>query len=232
MPTTLRFASTLLALPLASLAACGWNEVETGKNGLVEMIPDECGKFGCDLDDGIAVGGTLSISLRGTDGRDASDLRLVSSAPWVVDVIATEGTSFDPEFRILGTGAGYADLIAIDRAGYEVDYLPVEVANISDVAIDVSADGMQPIAVVGVDEAYQVPAGVELELDVAGRAFGRELTGDVQYQVALDEALARNMLSDSDVARGHLHLIVPSGVNDVRFLAPGGARKTVRIISR
>ena len=72
----------LLALPFASFAACTWNEVEDGRLGRLEMTPSECGQPGCDLDDGIAVGGTLDLSLRAKDNVDISDLRLVSSASW------------------------------------------------------------------------------------------------------------------------------------------------------
>lgn len=228
MPT--RFASLLLSLPLAtSLLACGWNEVETGRRGLVQLTPDDCGKDGCDLDDGIAVGGSLSISLSGTDGRSAEGLRLISSAPWILDVVAESGTTFEPEFSVIGAGAGSADLIVIDRGGYEVDYLPVEVERIGSLEVDAAADGLEPIAVVGADRAFAAPAGAELRLDVAGLARGRELTGDVQYVVELDAALARNLQSGSDAARGHLQLVVPAGDHDVRFTAPGGARTIVRV---
>ena len=51
MPTSLRLATVLATLPFASLAACTWNEVETGRNGLVQLTPDDCGRLGCDLDD-------------------------------------------------------------------------------------------------------------------------------------------------------------------------------------
>jgi hypothetical protein len=229
MPTTLRLSSLLLALPLTSLVACQWNEVETGKNGLVEMTPSECGKPGCDLDDGVAVGGTLLVKLTGTDGHDARDLSLVSSAPWIVDVIGQEGGTFDPEFRIAGNAAGRADLIAIDSWGYEVDYVPIEVAAISDLAIDANADELN---VIGVDVAYQAAAGSELRLDAVGLSRGRELTGDVQYLTELDAPIAQAMLDGADPSRGHLRFTVPTGDHDVRFTAPGGASKTIRIIGR
>lgn len=228
MSTTLRLSALLLALPFASLlTAC--NEVETGQNGLVTLTPDDCGKQGCDLDDGIAVGGTLTATLDGTDDRDARDLRLVSSAPWVVDVIATDTSGFDPEFRILGTGAGRADLIAVDQWGYAIDYFPVEVAMIGELSIDANAD---ELSVIGADVAFQAPIGSELRLEAVGLSRGRELTGDVQYLAELDAAIAQAMMPGADPSRGHLRLTVPAGDHDVRLTAPGGARKLIRIMGR
>ena len=229
MPTSLRLSALLLALPLTTAVACDWNEVETGRNGLVELVPSECGRPGCDLDDGVAVGGALTITLQGVDGRDADDLRLVSSAPWIVDVIASDWSGFDPEFRIAGNGAGVADLIAIDSWGYEVDYLPIEVAAISDLAIEANVD---EVSVIGVDVAYAAAVGSELRLDTVGRSRGRELTGDVQYLAEIDQAIALAMLPDSDASRGRIRLTVPAGEHDIRLTAPGGARKLIRVIGR
>lgn len=235
MPTSPRFArlaaTALAALPLAT-AACNWNEVETGKNGLVQLTPDDCGQLGCSLDDGIAVGGALTIRLSGTDGRSAADLRLVSSAPWIVDIIGADTFGSEPEFRVVGNGAGTADLIVIDRAGYEIDYLPVDVATISDLGLDARAPGLREVTVVDADHAYQAPAGTDLELDVAGRAFGHELTGDVQYLVELDAAIAGAMNRDADVARGHLHLAMPAGAHALRITAPGGASERIVLIGQ
>jgi hypothetical protein len=233
MPTTARLASLLLlSLPLATLAACDWNEVETGRYGQVEFVPDECGQAGCDLDDGIAAGAELTIGLRGVEGRSTYGLGLVSSAPWVVDVIEVRKDGFDPEFRILGTGAGTADLIAIDGAGYEVDYIPVEVATISELGVDAFADGLTELNVVGADHAYSAPIGADLQIHVSGLAFGRELTGFFQYFAELDSAIALNSLSDSAPSLGFLHLSVPAGEHEVRFTAPGGTRRIIRVIGR
>ncbi|MBK7077122.1 MAG: hypothetical protein IPH44_33005 [Myxococcales bacterium] len=233
MPTTPRLlASLLAALPLATTAACQWNEVETGKNGLVQLTPDDCGQLGCDLDDGVAVGGALTIRLSGTDGRSAADLELVSSAPWVIDVIDADTFGSEPEFRMLGTGAGRADLIVIDRAGYEIDYLPIEVATISAFALDARAAGLTELTVVGADRAFQAPVGADLELDVSGEAFGRQLTGDVQFLVELDQAIATAMKADADVARGHLHLTMPAGDHALRVTAPGGASQRILLLGR
>ncbi len=218
-----------VALSLVTLAGCDWNQVETGRNGQIELIPDDCGKLGCDLDDGIAVGGTLDVSLRGTDGRSADDLTLVSSAPWVVQVIGPASSGGEPRFEIVGMGGGRADLIAIDRYGYEVDYLPVEVAAISDLAIDASAAELTELTVAGFDEAFATPAGAELTIDVAALALGRELTGAVSYRITLDPALSAALVTGSDVRRGHLTLRVPAGDHALDVTASSGAHKRVRV---
>jgi hypothetical protein len=221
--------SALLALPLASLAACNWNEVEQGRLGVVELTPSDCGQPGCDLDDGVAVGGSLEITLAGQDGVDVSDLRLISSAPWILEV-TEEQWGLEPRFRVLGRGAGLADLIAIDRYGYEVDYLPVEVATISAFEVVAIADGMTMSTVPGLGRLIEVPAGTELELEVDGTSRGRVLTGDVQLLVEIDGAIAAAMMPGSDPARGELRFRAPSGTHDLVFRAPGGASERVRIV--
>jgi hypothetical protein len=221
----------LLALPFASLAACNWNEVEQGRLGKVEMTPSNCGQPGCDLDDGIAVGGALDLEVRGKGGLDVSDLRLVSSAPWIVDVVTTDdfGT---PSFSLRGNAPGLADLIAIDRWGYEVDYLPVEVAAIADFEVSAVADGMIESSLPGLGRVFEVNADTDVRLDVAGTSRGRALTGEVQLLVTLDAALAVAMLPGSDPARGELHFRAPAGAHDVAIVAPGGAHTVVRVIGK
>lgn len=222
----------LLALPLSSLAACNWNEVEDGRLGRLEMIPSECGQLGCDLDDGIAVGGSLDLSLRGKAGFDASGLRLVSSAPWVVDIVTVEDIGLEPRFRIAGYNPGLADLIAIDGAGYEVDYLPVEVAAIAGFDVTANADNMSMYTQPGLGEVIEVFAGTDVQVEVDGTSRGRALTGDVQLLVELDAALAGAMIPGSDPARGELHFRAPSGTHDAVFHAPGGATQVVRVVGK
>ena len=220
----------LVALPLASLAGCTWNTVEDGRLGRLQMTPSACGQAGCNLGDGIAVGGALDLTLRGKTGVDASDLHLVSSAPWIVEVLSTEATGSEPRFRIVGDGAGLADLIAVDRYGYQVDYLPVEVATIAGFDIGATADGMTESTVPGLGEVFEVAAGTDVHLEVDGTSRGRALTGDVQLLVELDAALAAAMLPGSDPARGQLHFKAPLGTHDLTITAPGGARELVRVV--
>lgn len=223
-------SSLLVALPLASLAACNWNEVEDGRLGRVQMTPSDCGRPGCDLDDGIAVGGALDVTLTGKDGVDASRLQLVSSAPWIVDVLGTEDVGAEPSFRIAGQNAGLAELVAIDEYGYEVDYLPVEVAAIAGFDVSAIADGMTMSSVPGVGRVLDVTTSTEVTIHLEGTSRGRALIGDVQLLAELDAALANAMLPGSDPARGELHFHAPSGTHDMAFTAPGGARETIRVV--
>ena len=47
---------------------------------------------------------------------------------------------------------------------------------------------------------------------------------------AATQAITGAMRSDSDVARGHLHLTVPAGDHSLRITAPGG--ETQRVLLR
>lgn len=228
-----RLIPLLASLPLSLLAACEWNEVEQGRLGRLELTPSDCGQLSCDLDEGIATGSDLSITVRAKDGGSASGLRLVSSAPWVVDVIEREWDGFEPRFRVLGTGAGLADLIVIDGDGYEVDYLPVEVATVADLEVSLVGEGASEIAVAGYDSAYEIQAGVETTIDVIGTSRGRDLTGDFEYAVFLDADLSAALQSGSDLGGGHLRLLVPAaGDHVLTFIAPGGATERIRLIVR
>jgi hypothetical protein len=220
-----------LPLSLSLLAAC--DEVEQGRLGQLEFTPGDCGKLFCDLDDGIATGGDLDVTIRSKNGAAAGGLTMVSSAPWIVDVISDNGDYFEPRFRVLGTGAGRADLIVIDEAGYEVDYIPVEVATVADLEVSVDADNAIPLAVVGYDSAFEIKAGERTVIDIVGTSRGRELTGDFEYAAFLDVELAAAMQSGSDLGGGHLELLVPrAGDHELTFIAPGGATERMRLIVR
>jgi hypothetical protein len=228
-----RLLPLLASLPLSLLAACEWNEVEQGRYGQLELTPSDCGKSYCDLDDGIATGGDLAITLRGKDGASAYGLTLISSAPWIVDVVAIEDDGSEPRFRVLGTGAGRADLIAIDSAGYEVDYLPVEVATVGDLEVSLVGDGAASLNVVGYDSAFEIKAGTTVDLDVIGTSRGRDLTGDFEYAVFLDAELSAALQAGSDLGAGKLRLNVAApGDYELYFVAPGGASEKIRLIVR
>lgn len=228
-----RLLPLLASLPLSLLAACEWNEVEQGRYGRLELVPSDCGQAYCDLDDGIATGGDLAITVRGKDGASAYGLELISSAPWVVDVVAIEDDGFEPRFRVLGTGAGRADLIAIDRDGYEVDYLPVEVATVADLEVSLVGDGAASLIMVGYDSAFEIKAGTTVGLDVIGTSRGRDLTGDFEYAVFLDAELSAALQDGSDLGAGKLRLSVAApGDHELFFVAPGGATEKIRLVVR
>jgi hypothetical protein len=145
----------------------------------------------------------------------------------VIDIFDADTFGSEPEFTVRGTGAGRADLIVVDRSGRAIDYLPIEVATISDLDFDATASDLRTLDAVGFDHAFAMRAGTELSLDVSGYAFGRQLTGEVQYLIELDAATASALRSESEAARGRLRLNAPLGDHVVRVTAPGGASELV-----
>jgi len=214
------------SLALTALAAC--NEVETGRMNRVEFIPDDCGRLACDLDDRLAVGGVTDIYLDGVDGMPVDDLELVSSAPWVFDVVAGQpGTS--PRFTVVGNGSGRADLLAIDRRGVVIDALSVDVVYIDDLDIEVTGSGVVSDQVLDYDEHFRIPADTRVDITVDPQADFGPVMGDVQYTVVIDAGLAAAIEPGGDVARGRFAIDAPAGEYDFSVIAPGGTRRTVRL---
>ncbi|MEZ4398381.1 MAG: hypothetical protein R3B06_00075 [Kofleriaceae bacterium] len=232
MPSLSRTTSLLLALPLATLLACDVDQVETGRNGLIEFTPSACGRPGCDLSQGVAIGGAFTIQLRGTEGRSAAELTLGSTAPAVVDVLGQLQGSATPTFQLVANGQGRADLMVLDRAGFPIDYLSVDVEPIVDLVVDADAPGLARSRRAGGEQVLEAPTGGLLTLAVSGEAYGDELIGDVQFLVELDQAIAEAMHATSDVGRGKLVLDVPAGEHAVLINAPGGARQRIVIVGR
>jgi hypothetical protein len=228
-----RLASLLLAVPFSLLAACQWNEVEQGYLGQLELIPDDCGQTYCDLDDGIAAGASLSVTLRGKGSTSAYGLTLISDSPWIADVVGLESGGSEPTFRVVGRSAGIAQLVAIDPDGYEVDYLPVEVATIADLEVSLSGDGTFETTVDGFDSAYEVAVGADVDLDLAATSRGRDLTGDFEYAAFFDTAVAESLRTGSDIGAGRLRLnLAAPGDHTILFVAPGGASERIWLRAR
>ena len=61
LPPVMQHSTRLLSFLAATslLAAC--NEVETGRYGLVDFLPDDCGAAFCDLDDRLAVDAATDV---------------------------------------------------------------------------------------------------------------------------------------------------------------------------
>ncbi len=223
MQLTTRLASTfLLALPFAGLVAC--NEVETGAYGVVEFTPEDCGRAWCDFDDRLALGATIDVSLDGVDGQYVDDLHVETSAFFVAEVIAEDST-FGPSATIQGTGIGFVDLLAVDDFGYVADYLEIEVAAPDALEVDVlgsTVDG--PHLAEGVDDLYFVAPGARLSLDVSPLADGLELTGQLRYNVFLDEALYAAVEPGDDIASGRFDLVAPAGEHTVTIVTTTASR--------
>jgi hypothetical protein len=225
-----RASSLLLATAsLVTVAAC--SEVEEGRYGIVDFVPDDCGNVYCSFDDDLAIGGTTDVYLSGNDGQYVDDLELVSSNPSVFEVVGRDGGS-TPRFTILGRGRGRADLIAIDRDGDEVDYMSLDVSPIDDVDFWVTGDDVR-----GPDDTvyqgarmprYTVAAGTRVELVI--RPVAR--LGEIEHELLLPPALAGRLDADSDVADGKVVLSAPAGQHELRFFTGSGTSWPVLIDAR
>lgn len=229
MPNSPRLASlSLLALATLPLtAAC--NEVETGENGVVEFIPDECGATFCDLDDGLAVDATTEVYLDGVGDNYVDDLTVESSAPWIAQVIAIDG-GLTPRVTIAGNAEGEADLLAIDRNGYVVDFITIEVKFPDALSVDVegaNVNGPNYTADPDIDDLYFVAAGTSLDIDVTALADGSPLMGQLSYGVQLDSDLAFAVDAGDAVDDGHFRLTAPAGEHDLVIMT-STAWRTIR----
>jgi len=220
-----RLASlSLLALTTVPLAAC--NEVETGANGVVEFIPDECGASSCDLDDGLAVDGTTELYLDGVDGAYVDDLTIETSAPWIAQVIAIDG-GVSPRVTLAGNAEGVTDVLALDRSGNVVDWITLQVRFPDELEVDVVGTGIDgPHLADDVDDLYFVDAGTDLYIDVRAFADGGPLMGAMSYDVQLDADLAYAVDPGDSLDDGHFRLTAPAGEHEL-FIMTSTAWRTL-----
>jgi hypothetical protein len=222
-------ASPLLLATASLLTVAACSEVEEGRYGIVDFVPDDCGDVYCSFDDDLAIGATTDVYLSGNDGQYVDDLELVSSNPSVFEVVGRDGGS-TPRFTILGRGRGRADLIAVDRRGDEVDYMSLDVSPVDEVEFLV--DGVRVVDDV-VYEGRRVPrrsvtAGTTIVLVV--RPIDR--LGDLDHDVALPPALAGRLDPDSDIDDGKVVLAPPAGEHVLLFSTGDGRSWPLMIDAR
>lgn len=232
---SLRWLASLL--PVLSLSACeGWNHVETGAYGVLTFTPNDCGRAaGCDLDVPIVVGGRAQLDLDTVDDHaDVEGITLIASAPWVLDVVPRTTGALWSEWDLIGTDAGWTDLIAIDKFGYEVDYVTVEVRRPEALALEPAyGDAVGPTSDrEGYAEVWTVNAGAEVAFDVRPWRGARELMGRVEYDVVIDELLLAALTPDARLVEGYLAFRIAAGEYPVRFVAPDGTVLDVLIVAR
>jgi hypothetical protein len=217
-----RLPLIVTTVSLLSAAACDWNQVEHGRYDVLTFTPDDCGREGCDLDDEIAVGGALTVQIEAVDGDDdVFGLTLISSDPYVIDVYPIYEGSFWSEYEVIAYGAGWADLIAIDGAGYEVDYVTVYVAHPDTLFLHDRvgnagwADRSRPEA----DETWTVRAGELVSLEARPAYDGFEMMGRMTFDVEIDESLLVTLDPASRLTEGRLDFRPTAGTHDVRFVS-------------
>jgi hypothetical protein len=221
-------------LPVLAISACdGWNSVEHGRYDVLTFTPDDCARSSCDLDDSIVVGGTFTVKLEAVNGGNIDGLTLISSDPWVMDVYPLDWGAYSADFEVIGTGQGWADLIAIDRYGYEVDYITIRVQHADHLYLDM-AGGNADLAAESVPggEVWNVTAGERVVFDVEASSGSWEMMGRLGFDVVIDELLLAAMDVDARLNEGHLSFLAPAGTHDVAFVAPDGTRLDVRFIAR
>jgi hypothetical protein len=226
----MKHLASLLPLPALLLAAC--NEVETGRYGLVEFVPDDCGMAFCDLDDRLAVDATTDVYINGAGGQSVDDLFIRTSAPWIAEVIDERDDGLSPRVTIAGNAPGPVDLLAVDRWGYVVDYVSFEVAATDQLLVDVwgsSVDG--PHLATDADDLYFIGANTEIEIDVSAMLDGSELMGKKSYSVVIDADLVLGLESGDDLADGHFRVRVPAGEHDL-YVATGSAYRLVHFSAK
>ena len=217
-------------LSALGLSACnGWNSVEHGEYDVLTFTPDDCGRASCDLDDPIAVGGTFRVTLDAVDNGSVFGLTLISSNPYIMDVRPID--SFSEEYEVYGNGAGWADLIAIDGAGYEIDYITIRVAHPQRLSLDPTSGRAERAGITAGREVWRLTAGELVTFDVEASSSGVEMMGRLVLDVYLDQLFLDAMTADARLTEGHLSFQVPAGTYDITFIAPSGMALDLRFIA-
>jgi hypothetical protein len=223
---------TLFAASL-SFAAAACNTVTTGDRGVLTFTPDECGRDSCDLGDELVVGGSTRVSLDDVDRHgDVDGLTLITDDPSVLRVDLIDRGSFTSEWRVTAVGPGWARLIAIDGAGYEVDSTDVEARHPDRLAMDRRWGQAVKSSRFGVDEVWTVEAGQDVRFDVRPVRHGWDMMGRVAYFVEIDEILHEGLAPEVDLVHGELGFRVPAGEYPVTFTAPDGTFIAVLIVAQ
>jgi hypothetical protein len=223
-----------LGLLTVALVTGACNEVTTGKTGVLTFTPDECGEVSCSLDDDLAVGGSILVSIdERRAGGDLSDLTLITDAAGVLRVESVTRTALTSEWRVTALAPGPARLIAIDRQGYEVDYTDVGASSADKLRIEHRAgNAVGPGARTGFDEVWTVKAGESIDLRIAPFHGNQRLTGRIAYHVDIDKLLHAGLSPGSSLERGELAFRVPAGEYDATFDLPDGQALRLLVVAQ
>jgi hypothetical protein len=204
MSKSLRF----LLASFSFAAAC--NSVTTGDDGTITFTPDDCGQAWCSLDDTLAVGTSVEVTLGVVDGfdSDVAHLTLVSDDPTVAVTFPLPAAGVS-RWTVLTTGPGVTRLVALEgnhyvdgtliraerafRLGLEVDDGPAFAGDIS----------VGPVT----EETWRFPAGEHVGFRVRPLdAHGFELTGKLNLTTELDQPLFDALSGSADVPAGKIAL--------------------------
>jgi hypothetical protein len=222
--------TALVSLSLLALAAC--NAAERGAEGALVFTPDRCDLVGtgCDLDDGLAVGGTVSMHLRAVDATSTVGFDLVSSDSAVFEVTSVSDQGGRPTWELVGTGAGVAQLIALDSSRTEVDFIEVAVQELDGLGlVNLLGNAVGPGQDSEFDEVWTINAGVETWFYVEPRVGPSRILGIMSFDVAVDDLLLASMAASSNIDRGLFKFNAAAGEYPLSVAADNGTVLAVLI---
>jgi hypothetical protein len=205
MRNSVRFAFASLLFT----AAC--NNVTTGDDGTITFTPDDCGQAWCSLDDRLAVGTSVEVTLGAVDGYDSdvAHLTLVSDDPTVAVTFPLPAVGAS-RWQVLATGRGVTRLVALEGNRY-VDGTALFTESAYHLGLEVEygpAFASEVISGPVSEEVWHFPAGEHVTFRV--RPFdrhGHELAGKLNLGTELDNPLFDALSSASDVPAGKLALL-------------------------
>jgi hypothetical protein len=195
-------ASVLLA------SAC--NSVTTGDDGYITFTPDDCGQAWCSLDDELAVGASLEVTLGVVDGFDSevAHLTLVSDDPSVALTFPLPDLGVS-RWTVVAVGPGITRLVALDHGRY-VDGTAIVTRSAFRLGLEVDDGPAFSSDVFGgrfAEETWHFPAGEHVAFRVRPYdAAGRELAGKLNLETELDTPLFDALSSSADVPAGRIAL--------------------------
>lgn len=214
----LSIVCTLAAVALA--AAC--NTPREGAYGNVRFTPRECGQVGgCDFDDSIGVGGTISVTISGIAGFSTAGVDLRSDDPDLLAVTRRADLGGQPAWDLTSLASGVAGLRAV-RDGETVDLLEIPMQEVQYLTmVPFVGDIVGPTEEEGYDEAFTVNADQAVSWFVRPAIAGGATTmGRFAFETVLDAGSPRvtdHEESNSDRPNGYLYVTLPSGDYPVRF---------------
>lgn len=222
MKSTTRTVLTTAILSLSLALAAGCNTTTEGAAGLVRFTPTDCGRVGgCDLDSGLGVGGSSLVQISGNDGFSTVGVDLASDAPDILSVTPVADLNGRPTWELLGQGDGIAHLSAIDRDGFELDFVEFDVLQPARLTMETfigNAVGPQlddPVY----DEVWTVNADEQVILLVTPvDAAGDSIMGKYAYVPAIELLEFSDYINDpEDLSDGTLDFTAPAGDYGLSF---------------
>ena len=208
----------LAVATVAALFTTACNTSTDGANGYVTFTPSECGRFSCDFDDSIGVGGTIEVQITGLEGVSTAGADLVSDDPEFLSVtpIADRG---QPTWELQALAAGVARLTVLDPDDAVLDFIEVPIQELTGlIAENVLGDAVGPADDASFDEVWKVNAdeGVSFQITPA-IGIDAPAMGKYVYTATIDAGLEDGLV-DNNLSGGYLYFNVPAGQYAASFV--------------